>query len=36
MVLGLSREWNSSTAYHDLAVHRSVLIQEQILVQDPM
>lgn len=29
-----SPEWNGS-AYHDLAVHLSVLIQEQILVRDP-
>jgi hypothetical protein len=29
-----SPEWNSS-AYHDLAVHLSVLIQEQILTRDP-
>ncbi len=27
-------EWNAS-AYHDLAVHLSVLIQEQILTWDP-
>jgi hypothetical protein len=29
-----SPEWNGS-AYHDLAVHLSVLIQEQILTRDP-
>jgi hypothetical protein len=29
-----SPEWNAS-AYHDLAVHLSVLIQEQILTRDP-
>ena len=29
-----SPEWNAS-AYHDLAVHLSVLIQEQILTWDP-
>jgi hypothetical protein len=28
-------EWNGSSAYHDLAVHLSVLIQEQILTWDP-
>jgi hypothetical protein len=31
----ISPEWNGSAAYHDLAVHLSVLIQEQILVRDP-
>ncbi|MGH3227000.1 MAG: hypothetical protein ACRDOA_00220 [Streptosporangiaceae bacterium] len=29
-----SPEWNAS-AYHDLAVHLSILIQEQILTSDP-
>jgi hypothetical protein len=29
-----SPEWNGSV-YHDLAVHLSVLIQEQILTRDP-
>lgn len=29
-----SPEWNGS-AYHDLAVHLSVLIQEQVLTRDP-
>jgi hypothetical protein len=31
----INREWNGSAGYHDLAVHLSVLIQEQILVRDP-
>ena len=31
----INREWNGSAAYHDLAVHLSVLIQEQILTWDP-
>jgi hypothetical protein len=31
----INREWNGSAAYHDLAVHLSVLIQDQILTWDP-
>jgi hypothetical protein len=31
----ISPEWNGSASYHDLAVHLSVLIQEQVLVRDP-
>ena len=31
----INREWNGSAAYHDLAVHLSVLIQDQILSWDP-
>jgi hypothetical protein len=31
----INREWNGSAAYHDLAVHLSVLIQDQILPWDP-
>jgi hypothetical protein len=31
----INREWNGSATYHDLAVHLSVLVQEQILTWDP-
>jgi hypothetical protein len=30
-----SADWNGSPRYHDMAVHASVLIEEQILTQDP-
>ena len=30
-----TKAWNGSDHYHDMAVHASVLIQEQILTYDP-
>ena len=30
-----SADWNSSASYHDMAVHASVLTEEQILTRDP-
>ncbi len=31
----ITREWNGSAAYHDLAVLLSVLIREQVLTRHP-